>query len=92
MVGERRVDKHGRAIYGEWETPPIDAYFAQWMGATVAGEAPYPGNQIGGCHPTDGRRPYATCIRGGWVRSGAWWLHCADCHPAAALNQEETDE
>lgn len=77
------TDQYGRAIFTDGEVPPVDAGLAVWLGNVTAEYPPNPGNQVSDCHPpTVGRaRPYATCFHG-WVRSGHWWLHCADCHPA----------
>ena len=77
----RTADEHGREFYTRGEVPPVDAGLAMWMGNVTADYPPNPANQVSGCHPGDGRKPYAECFRG-WVRSGRWWLHCADCHPA----------
>jgi len=81
-MSARERDEHGRPQYAAHEVPPIAVGLAVWQGNVTAAFPPYPGNQVAGCHPTDpARKPYATCTHG-WVRSGDWWLHCADCHPA----------
>lgn len=78
----RERDRYGRAIFAAHEVPPVDAGLSLWRGGITKDYPPNPGNQVGGCHPTEKRRrPYAECFHG-WVRSLDWWMHCADCHPA----------
>lgn len=77
---DRPRDRHNRPMYLDHEIPPVDCGLAMWRGNVTAEHPPTPANSVSGCHPTDGRRPYATCEHG-WVRSGDWWLHCTDCHP-----------
>jgi hypothetical protein len=86
-AAERAADKYGRPIYRDSEVPPVSDGFAVWRGLTVKPGPATPGNSVGGCHPSDGRRPYARCEHG-WVRSGAWWLHCLDCHHGRRTTQE----
>ena len=79
MADKRATDQYARPLYADNEIPPVDAGFSVWMGNVTKDYPPNPGNQVSGCH--SGRRFAATCFHG-WVRSGSWWLHCADCHPA----------
>ena len=79
-MSERSVDEYGRPIYRDSEVPPVDASMCMWMGNITTCHPPTPANSVGGCHPKNGHPSYATCFHG-WVRSGAWWLHCSDCHP-----------
>lgn len=78
---DRPRDEYGRVLYEHDEIPPVSDQFAVWRGKVVRPGPATAGNSVGGCHPSDGRRPYATCTNG-WVESGAWWLHCYDCHDA----------
>ncbi len=76
---DRQRDQYGRPIYRHNEVPPVSDTFAVWRGLTVMPGPANRSNSVGGCHPKPPKRPYATCTSG-WVRSGDWWLHCADCH------------
>ena len=72
------ADEYGRPVYPVGDVPPADNQkIAVWRDRVVATGPSYSGNSVSGCHA---ERPYAPCVEG-WVPSGAWWLHCADCHP-----------
>jgi hypothetical protein len=89
MSGESHPrDEHDRIMWPDSVVPEVGAGFGVWQGNVVTPDLPYDGNSVSGCHPTDGSRPYATCTSG-WVRSGAWWLHCSVCHPYTRAENEE---
>lgn len=89
MTAELRKDEHGRTLYPDSVVPPVDAGLSMWKGNVTADYPPDAGNSVSGCHPSDGRRPYAVCDQG-WVRSGRWYLHCTVCHPAPRPTEELT--
>lgn len=74
---ERARDKHGRPVYHWDECPPADAGLAVWRNK-VTSELPLTKGEYVGGHPG------GPCL-GGWIESGDWWLHCAECRPQHAL-------
>jgi hypothetical protein len=69
----RPRDQHGRPIYHWDECPPAHAGLAVWRNHVTAELPTSKGGYVGG-------HPGGPC-QGGWVESGDWWLHCAECRP-----------